>query len=109
MLAALRGWSGRCEAVLADLDAHIARVHTTAKDRARSERAAGEKMAKALADARETDRKGGGAGREGLARRAMNKRSIPDSAAKIAADEVMDLDGPFTGEDGKKRASKRKM
>ncbi|KAJ3474349.1 hypothetical protein NLG97_g9886 [Lecanicillium saksenae] len=62
-------------------------------------------------------REGGGAdkklgaasAREQLARRGMNKRAMMDAAKASLGDEVMDLDGPFPGEDGKKRAGKRKM
>ncbi|KAJ6782963.1 hypothetical protein PWT90_09993 [Aphanocladium album] len=114
MRAALRGWSDRCSSILEDVEQHVARVHAGAAARAKAEADAADKMSKAMAEMRDSntaDKKlGAGGAREQLARRGMNKRAMLDAAAKAsAADEVMDLDGPFPGEDSKKRASKRKM
>lgn len=116
MRAALRGWSERCSSVLEHVDAHMARVRDAAAARVKAENEATDKLNTAMAELQNTDKKMGGGGgggggmtREQLARRGMNKRLMPDAAAKAKTDEAMDLDGPFVGEDGKKRASKRKM
>lgn len=113
MRTALRGWSDRCSSVLEDVEAHMARVRDAAAARVRAENEATDKLNTAMAELQNTDKKMGGGGggmtREQLARRGMNKRLMSDAAAKAKTDEAMDLDGPFVGEDGKKRASKRKM
>ncbi|KAJ4164289.1 hypothetical protein LMH87_005966 [Akanthomyces muscarius] len=115
MRAALRGWSDRCSSVLEDVEAHMAQVRAAAAARVKAESEATDKLNKAMAELQNTDKKMGGGGgggsmaREQLARRGMNKRLMPDAATKANTDEAMDLDGPFVGEDGKKRASKRKM
>lgn len=109
MRGALRGWSDRCSSILEDVETHMAEVQAAAAARATAEREAAAKLNKAMAEVRESDKTSGG-GREQQARRGMNKRSMLEAAAKASAvDEVMDLDGPFSGDDTKKRASKRKM
>ncbi len=111
MRAALHAWSGRCAAILESLETHMAQVRAVATARARAGGEATDKMNLAMAELRDGDKKVSGTPlREQLTRRAMNKRLMPDAAAKAKVDEaMMDLDGPFPGEDGKKRASKRKM
>lgn len=111
MISSLRAWSDRCSELLDDLDTHVADVQATAASRARHDKAAAERLKKAMGDMKEAEKKvdlGGGSTRDMLARRGLNKRSILESG-KAPAEEAMDLDGPHGAEDLKKRASKRKM
>ena len=112
MISVLRAWSDRCSELLVGLDNHVSDVQKTATGRAREEKAAADKLKKAMADLKEADKKADMAGptREMLARRGLNKRSMVESG-KVPAEEAMDVDAPFGGsaDDIKKRVSKRKM
>lgn len=134
LLRALQSWSARCTTMLDEVETNMTTVLATARTRVKTEEAARLKMKKAIADAQHAEAKklggsaaganttgGGGSmvgGREQLTRRAASKRSMVEAAVAAgaakgtpaAADEIMDLDvPPFSAEESKKRASKRKM
>ncbi|EGX91375.1 COP9 signalosome subunit 7 (CsnG) [Cordyceps militaris CM01] len=108
MRAALHAWSDRCAAIIDDVERHTEQVRQGAAARAVAENVAANKMARAVTDFREMEKKSGG--KEPMPRRAgTGKRVMLETPVKSKTDEDMDVDGPFSGEDGKKRAGKRKM
>ncbi|GJN70519.1 hypothetical protein PLIIFM63780_002889 [Purpureocillium lilacinum] len=104
LVAALSTWSDRCTTTLDDIDAQINAIRANAVARAKEKRATDDKMQRLLG---EVEKKGDQHGRDGLPRRALNKRSMLETG-NLEGDETMELDEP-TGEEQKKRVSKRKI
>lgn len=107
MLGALKNWSSRCTSTLADLETHALNIRNQASVRAKEKRAADEKLKRLTTEAGESEKLGSNS-REMLARRGLNKRSIPDTGMR-QDDELMDLDGNLGPSDFGARGSKRKM
>ncbi|KAG6035814.1 hypothetical protein E4U41_005912 [Claviceps citrina] len=109
MIAALEHWSDKCTSTLSDLEAQIQTIRAAAAEREDEKSAAEARRQALVADEREWEKKQAGSwGKDALARRGLNKRSMVD-AANLVHDETMDLDEPSVAEDQKKRSSRRKM
>lgn len=108
MTDALNAWSDRCAATLVDLEAQIKDVHSAAALRAMEAKASEDKLRRLMGEIRETDKIQDLAGREGLPRRAFNKRAMLETC-NSTADETMEFDEPPIPQEQTKRASKRKM
>ena len=93
----LAAWSGRCDSVLAELEAEIAKVKADAVKRKREETRA-EKQVKGVMDAGE---KTGAGGVLGLSRGGHNTRGTLRRDQDDDDDDAMDVDG---GLSGKKRS-----
>ncbi|KAK5992881.1 COP9 signalosome complex subunit 7a [Cladobotryum mycophilum] len=107
---AVQNWAARCTYTLGDLENQISNIRNTALLREREKRSSDERLQVLMTDLRDTDKKHENSpyGREALARRGINKRTMID-AMNLMGSDSMDVDEPFTGEDKAKRASKRKM
>lgn len=84
MIAELEAWSARCDGVLVDLEAEIARVKTSAKKRQAREGKT-EKQVKVVMEAAEKSAGGGGGGR--------NTRGGQKQSYNENDDDAMDIDG----------------
>ena len=93
MVSELEAWSARCDGVLLDLEAEIAKVRSEAKRRQARE-AKTDKQVKAVMDAAEKAAGGGGGGRG-----PFKKQTYAD-----ADEDAMDIDGGQGGGKGKKGA-----
>ncbi|CAK3950555.1 COP9 signalosome complex subunit 7 [Lecanosticta acicola] len=106
MIAELQAWSGRCDSVLADLEAEIRKVKTEAGNRAKRE-ARAEKQIKAVTDVGEKG--GSGPGRvlgtnsSGHNVRGATKRDQADD--DYEDDDAMDVDEAPRAPSGRKKSS----
>ncbi|MDA4133176.1 MAG: hypothetical protein OK454_08655, partial [Thaumarchaeota archaeon] len=133
MVAALRAWSGRCEATLQGLEAQIAEVRADAARRAAEKSAWDERLAALVEEEKRASEKGpggGGAGSRKSTTLTTGHGHVPGSgggggraprfgkrgsnvmmegSAEDIDDEAMDVDDSDDEVDGKKRASRRKL
>ena len=108
MIAALDNWSDCCTNTLSDLEEHIANIRANAATRAKEKRIAADKIKSQMSDLSEEKRgDGSGGGRDVLARRGLNKRSMVEAGKARQSVDAMDVEGVI--ETLEKRASKRKM
>lgn len=103
MMAELQAWSGRCDSVLADLEAEIKKVKADAEKRAKRE-AQAEKQIKAVNETGEKGSGGSGSGpsRGGPNARGTVKREADDSEEED--DDQMDVDPPQGPNAGRKKS-----
>lgn len=110
MIAALDNWSDRCTSTLSDLEAHVRNIRANAATRTKEKRLAAEKLKAQMSDLSEDKRGDGpGAGRDVLARRGLNKRSMPEAGKAQHSTDAMDVESVIDTLTAEKRASKRKM
>lgn len=107
MIAALKGWSNRCTSTIADIEAHSETIRSVAAVREKEQRTADEKLKRQM-EGLQTMGKLGPGGRDVLARRGMNKRSMFEGDKQPADEGSMDVDAANWSELGA-RGSKRKI
>ncbi|KAK3708799.1 hypothetical protein LTR37_011320 [Vermiconidia calcicola] len=101
MMAELEAWSSRCEGVLGDLEAEIAKVRAEAAKRSAGERKT-ERQVRAVTD----DDKKGGSGLGGMGRGGHNTRGgRKDYDEDLDDEDGMDVDGGMGAGGGKKRSA----
>lgn len=96
MIGELEAWSTRCDGVLGDLEAEIAKVRSEAKKRHARE-AKTDKQVKTVMDAAEKNAGGGGGNAGGRALRGGQKQTSTE-----ADDDAMEIDDGMAGGKGKK-------
>lgn len=110
MIAALDNWSDRCTNTLSDLEAHVKNIRANAAARTKEKRLAAEKLKAQMSDLAEDKRgDGSGGGRDVLARRGLNKRSMAEAGKAQHSTDAMDVESVIDSLTAEKRASKRKM
>jgi len=101
MISELSAWSGRCDNVLAELEAEIAKVKADAQKRYAREQKA-EKQIRAVTEGAE--KAGANAGPVG-SKGGPNTRGANRRVEDTEDDDMMDVDGGLGGGGGKKRST----